>query len=215
MPIREFPDPNESDKDGLVALGGDLHPDSLVLAYRSGIFPWPAPGLPIPWFSPDPRAILEYKRMKPGRTLERAMKRLNLSFTIDRAFPQVIENCQRAKRADKGTWITPEMKRAYLKMHVLGYAHSAEVWDGTELVGGLYGIAVDGVFSGESMFHTRDNASKIALMRLMEYLHGRGLDWMDIQMLTPHLERLGAREIPRADYLNLLKKTQSKALRLF
>lgn len=212
MPIQRFPNPEEADAEGLVALGGDLHPDSLLLAYRQGIFPWPSPGLPTPWFCPDPRAILRFRDLRPGRSLERAIRKAgDFRFTLDQAFSAVIRKCRKAQRKDQeGTWITPQMVEAYERLHELGYAHSAEVWMDGVLTGGLYGVSVDGAFAGESMFHERDNASKIALVKLAEHLASQGLEWMDIQMLTPHLERLGAIEVPRREFLDLLKKTRAR-----
>ncbi len=216
MPIARFPDLKHATPDGIIALGGDLHPDSLLLAYRQGIFPWPMDGLPLTWVSPPMRAILEFSELHIPRSLAKERLRTPFTITIDRDFPSVIESCARIRRPDQpGTWITERMLRAYLRFHRLGYAHSVEVWEGTELVGGLYGVAVDGVYAGESMFHRRPNASKLALLALIDHLKERGLGWIDIQMMTPHMEMLGAREIPRDEFLRKLAAAREQNLVLF
>jgi leucyl/phenylalanyl-tRNA---protein transferase len=212
MPITRFPDPRLAGPEGLVAVGGDLSPESLLLAYRSGIFPWPIEGFPLAWFSPDPRAILELKRLHVPRRLARTRKNTPLRFTADLAFGEVIRACARARAP--ATWITPQMLEAYCELHRLGHAHSVEVWDGQCLVGGIYGVLVDGVFAGESMFHSRRDASKLALLELVERLGRQRAAWIDIQMLTPHLEALGARAIPRNEFLALLERTRARGLDL-
>ncbi len=218
VPILKFPDPRNA-SEGVVAVGGDLHPDSLKLAYSQGIFPWPHEDYPLLWFSPDPRAVLEFKDLHIPRSLAKARRRAldgSCRFTIDRAFPEVIELCSRVPRAGQGgTWITPEMKDAYLKTHKLGRAHSVELWREDLLVGGIYGVDAGGAFAGESMFHLEPNASKLALLHLVEHLRERGLEWIDIQMLTPHMESLGAKEIAREEFLKKLKATLKKGLKLF
>ena len=225
MPISSFPDPRNlkgsAPEDGIVAVGGDLHPKTLIQAYSQGIFPWPVEssdesGWLLPWFCPARRAILEFDRLHVPRSLERALKKTKLHFTLDQRFESVIEACARIKRPGQpGTWITAEMFQAYLKLHHLGHAHSVEAWDGTRLVGGVYGVAVKGVFAGESMFHLSPNASKLALLFLIEHLRSRKASWIDIQVLTPHLEALGAREISRDAFLKKLSATQSLGLHLF
>lgn len=221
VPIVSFPDPRRANRHGLLAVGGDLHPDSLVLAYRSGIFPWPTEGMPLPWFCPPKRAILEWSRLHIPRSLRGARNRAPFRLSIDEDFPGVIEACARTPRYDKlsgeleGTWITDEMLEAYVLLHRLGWAHSVEAWEDGELVGGIYGVSVDGAFSAESMFHTRSDASKLALLRLLEHLHAGGLEWLDVQVMSPHVARLGAREIPRDAFLALLKETHARGLRLF
>ena len=217
MPILRFPDPRHTGPEGVVALGGDLHPDSLRLAYSQGIFPWPMEGMPLLWFCPPERAILDFARLHIPRSLARERRRSRLTFTIDRAFDQVIEGCQGARRpGQEGTWITPAMRQAYCRFHRLGYAHSAEAWDeGGNLVGGIYGVAVEGTFAGESMFYRQPYASKLAMLHLIDHLGSRGLDWMDIQMMTPHMQAMGAREIPRDVFLRRLKATQARGLALF
>lgn len=216
MPIAAFPDPRESTPEGIVALGGDLHTDSLLRAYRSGIFPWPHRGLPLLWFSPPERGVLEFKELHIPRSLAGARRKGTFRFTVDRAFREVIAACAGARRPGQGgTWITPEMLEAYCELHRLGHAHSVEAWKDERLVGGIYGVDAGGAFSGESMFYLEPNASKLALLRLIEHLASRGLGWMDIQMVTPHMKTLGGREIPRAEFLAKLARALSAGLKLF
>ena len=207
-----FIDPEES-IDGIVALGGPLTTTNLLRAYCRGIFPWPIENL-VPWCCPEERGILEFNELHIPRRLART--RHQFQFTIDRAFPDVISHCATVKRKhESGTWITGQMIRAYCELHRLGHAHSVEVWEGAELVGGLYGVDACGSFAGESMFSLRSNASKLALLFLIEHLKERGLDWIDIQMLTPHLEALGAKLISRTEFLDKLTATQKRNLTLF
>jgi leucyl/phenylalanyl-tRNA--protein transferase len=200
--------------DGIVALGGPLTTTNLLRAYCSGIFPWPVDEQILPWCCPDERGVLEFSELHIPRRLART--RHQFRFTIDRAFPQVIAHCAAVPRKhESGTWITEEMIRAYRELHRQGHAHSVEVWEGTELVGGIYGVDGCGSFSGESMFSLRSNASKLALLFLIEHLKECGLDWLDIQMVTPHLEALGAKAVSRADFLENLKATHKRRLVLF
>lgn len=226
MPISLFPDPKNPDHispEGIIAVGGDLHPDSLIAAYGQGIFPWPIlvgrKELPLTWFCPEERAILRFDRLHLPRSLKSAQKsaqKRGLRFTLDQDFAAVIRECARAKRpGQRGTWITTPMENAYFEFHRLGFAHSAEVWEGDYLIGGIYGVAVNGTFAGESMFHRQPNASKLALLFLVEHLRAKGLDWIDIQVMTPHLEALGAEVISRDEFLEKLVETQSKRLPLF
>jgi leucyl/phenylalanyl-tRNA---protein transferase len=211
-----FPDPRDATPEGIVAVGGQPRPEFLVEAYRRGIFPWPVEGYPLLWFSPPERAVLEFERLHVPRSLARERRRTTLRFTVDRDFGRVIRACAEIKRAhEQGTWITPEMIRGYTELHRLGRAHSVEAWDGAELVGGIYGVDAGGAFAGESMFHLRPNASKLALLFLIEHLRARGLDWLDVQVLTPHVEALGARLVPREDFLDRLARTLALGLRLF
>ena len=181
--------------------------ENLRAAYRRGIFPWPGnAGAPIPWCCPRVRAILEFDQLTPGRTLEKAARTAEWSYSIDRAFPEVIAACAAADRPEQeGTWISPAVMAAYTALHEAGGAHSVEVWRRGELVGGLYGVDAGGVFGGESMFHRVDNASKLAVLHLAGYLRGRGAAWMDIQQLTPHMARLGGRAVSRVEFLSLLR----------
>lgn len=216
MPIRRFPDPRSATPDGLVAVGGDLHPDTLRQAYRQGIFPWPAPGLPLLWFSPPERGILDFADLHLPRSLSRVARRHPFRLTLDADFAGVIRGCAATPRPGQdGTWITDDIVAAYERLHALGVAHSAEAWHAGRLVGGVYGVAVDGAFAAESMFYRESGASKLALLHLVEHLRGRGLDWLDIQVLTPHMTRLGARAVPRDRFLARLAATRARGLRLF
>ncbi|MCW5893188.1 MAG: leucyl/phenylalanyl-tRNA--protein transferase [bacterium] len=216
MPVRRFPDPRSANPEGVVAIGGDLHPDTLRLAYRQGIFPWPARGLPLLWFSPPARGMLDFADLHLPRSLVRARAKTRFRCTIDRAFPEVIAGCASTPRPDQeGTWITPDIHMAYVRLHELGTAHSAEAWDGDRLVGGIYGVDVDGAFAAESMFYHEPYASKLALLHLIDHLRSAGLDWLDIQVLTPHMERFGARAVPRDAFLLRLAATRARGLVLF
>jgi len=217
MPVKEFPDPRGGGYEGIVAMGGDLHPESLLLAYRSGIFPWPIGDYPYVWVSPEKRGILRFADIHVPRRLARLRRTTHLRFTTDANFRGVIRACAavHSREGSEGTWILPEIIDAYVHLHRAGHAHSVEAWNGERLVGGIYGVDADGAFAGESMFYTEPNASKLALFHLIDHLSSRGLDWMDIQMLTPHMERLGAREVPRDEFLELLAETRSRGLSLF
>jgi leucyl/phenylalanyl-tRNA--protein transferase len=210
MAILEFPNPRQSTPDGIVAIGGDLEPDSLKLAYRMGIFPWPLSGprddFTLAWFCPPERAILEFSQLHISRSLKKFIQKNIFQITLNQAFRAVIESCAESPRPGQdGTWITPEMIDAYCSFHNLGFAHSIEVWKDQILVGGLYGVEVDGIFSAESMFHRVPNASKIALIHLVELLRSKGFTWIDIQVMTPHLQKWGAHLISRDEFLNRLK----------
>jgi len=212
--VTVFPDPRSARGD-IIAIGEDLSPETLLDAYRHGIFPWPHDELPLPWFSPRRRAVIFFDELHIGRSLRRSLERSGYRFTIDRAFEAVIRACATVPREDQGTWIGPDIIRAYTRLHREGVAHSAEVWDGDELVGGLYGVDAGGVFTGESMFHIRSDASKVALLHLIDHLRARGATWLDCQIMTPHMRALGAREIPRAQFLDLLAESQLRGLPLF
>jgi leucyl/phenylalanyl-tRNA--protein transferase len=203
-------------RDDIVAVGDDLRPETLLHAYRQGIFPWPVEGLPLLWFCPRERAVLEHGGLHVGRSLGRVRRRTALRFTIDADFSAVIGSCAAAPRpGPPGTWITRAIITAYTRLHRMGVAHSVEAWRADRLVAGLYGIDVDGAFAAESMFHLESDASKLVLLHLADHLHARGLGWIDVQVLTPHLARLGARAIPRAQFLELLTDTRSRGLHLF
>ena len=205
-PDHPFPDPAmaESEPDGLLAVGGDLHPRRLIGAYRQGIFPWYNPGQPILWWSPDPRMVLFPGRLHVSRSLRKVLRRQRFRITFDQDFAGVIRRCAAPRPGQSGTWITPEMERAYQRLHEMGVAHSVEAWQAGELVGGLYGLAQGRVFFGESMFSFVSNASKAAFATLVECL--QTLDWalIDCQVHTDHLASLGAEPIPRARFLELL-----------
>ena len=203
-------------QDDIVGVGGRLDPETLVRAYRRGIFPWPVEGLPLLWFCPRERAILEFSRLHVGRSLARVRRLSGLRFTVDVAFGAVIRACAATPRPGQdGTWISDEIESAYTRLHALGIAHSVEAWRGCDLVAGVYGVAVDGVFAAESMFHREANASKLALLHLVDHLAAAGLDWIDIQVITPHLERLGAHIVPRRQFLGRLTQTRARRLKLF
>lgn len=186
---------------GLLAAGGDLAPDRLLAAYRQGIFPWYCEGEPILWWSPDPRMVLFPAELRISRSLGKRLRRGGYEVRLDTAFPQVIRACAAPRAPGSGTWITPEMRDAYVELHRLGYAHSVETWVDGRLAGGLYGVALGRVFYGESMFAKVTDASKIALAHLGRYLVHRGFAVIDCQMATSHLASLGAREIPRAEFV--------------
>jgi leucyl/phenylalanyl-tRNA--protein transferase len=202
-----FPPPHLAIKEGLLAVGGDLSTDRLLLAYRSGIFPWYSPGDPILWWSPDPRLVLYPDELRISKSLRKVIKRKRFRITFDKAFDAVIQACADAKRAyGEGTWITVEMKDAYCELHRRGYAHSVEAWQGDTLAGGLYGISIGRVFFGESMFSRVSNASKVAFVTLVENLKQHNFKLIDCQVRTDHLIRFGAREIPRKVFLEQVEK---------
>ncbi len=209
--------PRQAGNAEVVGVGDDLSPETLVWAYGLGIFPWPITGYPLLWFCPPSRAVLDFSQIHVPERLARARRHTKLTFTIDAAFDQVIFACRQSPRPGQaGTWITPQMLAAYQTLHRLGYAHSVEAWDADgNLQGGLYGVSVGGVFCGESMFHRAPNASKFALLFLCDTLKARGLAWIDIQVMTPHLEALGAFEIPREEFLNRLAAENQRRLVLF
>ena len=199
-----FPKPELADDDGLLAVGGDLSPVRLILAYHQGIFPWYSDETPILWYSPHERFILFPQKLKVSSSMVKVIKSGRFHITFDLAFKEVIEDCATISRqGDKGTWITQEMKNAYTDLHGLGYAHSVEVWENDVLVGGLYGVVVNNVFCGESMFSKVSNASKVALIWLC---HNFGFLMIDCQVYTKHLESLGAELISRSEYLLFLNK---------
>ena len=199
-----FPKPELADDDGLLAVGGDLSPARLMLAYHQGIFPWYSEESPILWYSPHERFILFPQKLKVSSSMVKVIKSGRFQITFDLAFKEVIEDCATVSRqGDKGTWITQEMKNAYIDLHGLGYAHSVEVWENDVLVGGLYGVVANNVFCGESMFSKVSNASKVALIWLC---HNFGFLMIDCQVYTKHLESLGAELISRSEYLLFLNK---------
>jgi leucyl/phenylalanyl-tRNA---protein transferase len=201
-----FPPPDYADPSGLIAVGGDLSSERLLEAYRVGIFPWYSEDQPILWWSPDPRFILELDEFKISRTLQKTLRRKIFQVTFDRVFEEVIAACSVVPReGQRGTWITQEMRDAYLQLHGLGYAHSVESWFGGELAGGLYGVSLWKAFFGESMFHHKTDASKVALATLVEKLKSWGFHFIDSQMTTEHMMSLGAKEVPRRIFLKRLQ----------
>lgn len=204
-------DPRTADEDGLVGVGADLDVSTLVGAYAVGVFPWPHQGMPLLWFSPDPRAILTRRRFHVSRSLRRTLLRCRWTTTVDRATPEVVRAC--ADR-EEGTWITEEMQEAYLELAALGWVHSVEVWESDELVGGVYGVQMGGIFTAESMFHRRTDASKIAVADLLERLDEAGGTFVDAQLMTDHLASLGATGVAREDFLEALSVERPGAARL-
>ena len=201
----------------VVSFGDPLTVDNVGEAYSKGIFPWQMDGIPLPWYCPEKRAIIEFDELHIPRSLVRARKKGEFSFTIDKAFENVIAACSRSTRpGQKGTWITDEFIDVYTRLHDLGAAHSVEAWSQNgELVGGIYGVDAGGVFCGESMFFKQPNASKLALLHLIDHLRERGSTWFDVQVLTPHITALGAKEIRRTEFLKKLHETQASGLILF
>ena len=203
----EFPDLDEADDSGLLAVGGDLSIERLKLAYSKGIFPWYEKGMPILWWSPDPRMVLFPDKMIISHGLKQSIKKQQFTITIDKAFERVIKNCAKTPRkGENGTWITNEMRNAYIRLHKAGYAHSAEAWLDDKLVGGLYGVAIGKAYFGESMFHHVTNASKVAFYHLVEKLSSWDFKIVDAQVYTNHLESLGGEMIPRSQYIQILEK---------
>jgi leucyl/phenylalanyl-tRNA--protein transferase len=201
-----FPPVHLAEPDGLLAMGGDLSPERLLLAYRQGIFSWYEVD-PILWWSPDPRFVLFTDELRINKNIKPLLKRNEFDFTINKAFKEVIGQCKRIDRPGQdGTWITHEVEKAFLKMHELGHAHSAEVWKSNEIVGGLYGIKLGKVFFGESMFSKVSNASRYALIKYVEQLKQEGIELVDCQVYTEYLESFGARMISGKEFKSLLKK---------
>jgi len=211
-----------TEPNGLLALGGDLSPERLISAYREGIFPWYSDGDPFMWWSPDPRAIIPIDQLRINRTLRKAMNKSPFEITLNKAFSQVIQHCADAPFREGETWIVDEMESAYINLHQLGHAHSIEVWQTVidkksqapikELVGGLYGVAINGFFSGESMFYKQSNASKFALIALGQLLTTLDVKFIDCQLLNPFLEDMGAIEISRDTFLHQQQDAISKVI---
>ena len=200
-----FPPPHHAEAGGLLAVGGDLSPARLIAAYRSGIFPWYSEGQPIWWHSPDPRFVLEPHALRVPRSLTKVLRRGDYEIRFDTAFSEVVARCARSPRPrQRGTWITPDMERAYHELFDLGLAHSAEAWKDGRLVGGLYGVSIGDVYFGESMFAEAPDASKCAFVVLVRWMSARGIELIDSQVYTEHLERFGAEEWPRERYLDRL-----------
>jgi leucyl/phenylalanyl-tRNA--protein transferase len=201
-----FPPPSWATRDGLIAVGGDLRPERLVLAYGSGIFPWPHEGMPLLWFCPNPRMVLRPRELHVSHSLRKVMRKNELHVTLDRDFGRVIRACARTPRShENGTWITDEIIDAYTRLHLNGLAHSVEVWQEGSLVGGLYGVSLGAAFFGESMFARASNASKVGFATLVQQLDRWGFRLVDCQMYTPHLARFGATPWPREDFLDSLE----------
>ena len=194
-----FPDPRRGDDEGLVAIGGDLSSERLLAAYAAGIFPWYNDGFPVLWWSPNPRAVLPAGELHVSRSLQRRLARRDYALTWNLAFAEVIAACGQGRKG--GTWILPDMRVAFQRLHHAGFAHSVEVWQQNRLVGGLYGVQAGALFAAESMFHRETDASKIAVVAASRSLHRAGMEVFDVQFATPHLRSLGVRELSRDDYL--------------
>lgn len=208
----DWPDVSQTASDGILAVGGDLSPRRLVEAYRRGVFPWYSEGLPILWHSPDPRFVLVPSKLHVPKSLEKQLRRGLYEIRLDTAFEQVIDGCGKTKRpGQRGTWITREMRAAYVKLHQLGLAHSAEAWSDGELRGGLYGVSLGGVFFGESMFARAPDASKAAFVTLVRHLVSRGIELIDCQQETEHLGRFGAEPWDRKRYVAEVKRLTALA----
>ena len=202
----EFPDVELASPDGILAIGGDLSPERLLLAYHSGIFPWFSEGEPIVWYSPEKRMVLFPNELKVSKSMKQLIRKGIYRITWNQNFEAVIKACQESPRKDQdGTWITEEMRKAYIKLHELGHAKSVEVWREEELVGGLYGIDLGHVFCGESMFSRESNTSKLAFIHLVQKLQKENYRLIDCQIYTAHLASLGAREIPRQEFTKMLR----------
>ncbi len=202
-----FPPVEMSEPDGLLAIGGDLSPSRLLLAYSQGIFPWFSEGEPLLWWSPDPRSVIFPEELKVSKSMRNVLNRGMFRISFDQAFQEVMTACsEMPRRGQDGTWITEEMVEAYCELHALGFAHSVEVWRDEELVGGLYGLSMGSCFFGESMFSKESNASKAGFITMVRTLQDRGFSLIDCQVHNSHLESLGAREIPREEFLQLLEK---------
>jgi len=202
-----FPPPGLADDDGLLAVGGDLSVDRLILAYSMGIFPWYSENYPILWWSPDPRLVIFPKELKVSRSLRQTIKKSIYHVTTNAAFEDVIRNCATVTRkGEGGTWITDDMIEAYIRLHKVGYAHSVESWEGDELAGGFYGVMMGKAFFGESMFAKKSDASKVAFATYAVALAEKGFELIDCQVTTEHMKRFGAREIPRPEFMRRLKE---------
>lgn len=199
-----FPSPELAltDPNGLLAIAGDLSTQRLINAYHDGIFPWYSEGEPIMWWSPDPRAIISFDHLKINKTLKKIIKRSPYKITLNNAFEEVIALCADAPFRSDSTWIVDEMEAAYIELHKSGYAHSIEVWDDNQLVGGLYGVAINGFFSGESMFYLKSNASKLALVSIVQHLKTIGVNFIDCQLTNPFLASMGCSEISRSNFIH-------------
>ena len=203
---KEFPDIEYTNEDGVLALGGDLSEERLLVAYANGIFPWYSERQPIVWYCPNPRMVLFFEKLKISKSLRKIIKDQEFTITFNQNFEEVIYNCKSIQRTDNlGTWISDEMEEAYVNLHKKGKAKSIEVWQDKQLVGGLYGIDLGTIFCGESMFSKVSNASKVAFVYLVEKLKSEDYKLLDCQVYNDHLASLGAEEIPRAEFLNFLK----------
>jgi leucyl/phenylalanyl-tRNA--protein transferase len=201
-----FPPVENATEDGLVAVGGDMRPDTILEAYRQGIFPWPlSPEFPLAWFSPDPRGFLDFKTLHIPKSLEKFRKKSPFRLALNTSFTEIIRLCAAVPRKDQpNTWITPDIIHGYTKLFEMGHAWCAGAWLGPRLVGGVYGVAIDKFRSGESMFTIEDNAGKLALLTAIEHFQTLGIEWLDTQMVTPVIESFGGTYVPRAEFMSKL-----------
>ena len=210
--LRSFPDPRLTLDEGILDISDDLRVERLFEAYSFGIFPWPHEDLPTLWYCPNERGVLDFSDLHVPDSLAKFLRKTSWGFSVNREFDRVLEHCAAAPRPNqKGTWITKKLNKAYREFHRAGYAHSLEVWEADELIGGLYGVYVGGVFCGESMFFLKSNASKFALIKLIGFLKENGLSWIDIQMVTPLMKSLGGKYIPRERFLQRLEISKKSA----
>lgn len=208
-----FPHPSKADRNGLLAIGGSLTPERILLAYQNGIFPWYNEGEPIMWWSLSPRLILDPKQIHVSKSMHRVLNNKSLSVTADKDFEQVMRHCGTViRQGQRESWIHEEMISAYLKLHQMGIAHSIEVWKSEELVGGIYGLAIGKMFCGESMFSKIPNASKLALIKLAKFLSLKKFEWIDCQQESDHMKRMGAYTIQQADFFNYLEQNKRNSL---
>jgi len=211
-----FPPVEFADESGLLCWGGRTDARTLLEAYRRGIFPWPHEGYPLLWFAPPQRAVLCFEELRLNARLKRSLRKQSFQITFDRAFEEVISACGGPRfvegELDGGTWITPEIVAGYSDLHAMGWVHSVEAWQDGHLVGGLYGVLIGAHFCGESMFHRQSDASKACVVALVDKLEASGAKWLDIETMTPHFERLGAREIPRVQFMDWMREAQERAL---
>jgi len=217
MVIAAFPTVENADEHGLLAVGGDLDVDSLLLAYKSGIFPWPLTSEQLAWFAPPKRALLFIAEAHTSKSLKKFLKKCPYRISINRDFESIIRRCSEIdnRKRQSGTWISEEVVNGYIALHKAGYAHSIEVYEDSTLAGGLYGVAIGAMFAGESMFYKKTNASKVALHFLIQYLRERNVKWIDCQVMTPLLKSFGAREIERQEFMCLLEAALVEKLNLF
>lgn len=210
--LRSFPDPRMTLDEGILDISDDLRVERLLEAYSFGIFPWPHEDLPTLWYCPVERGILDFADFKVPQSLQKFLRKTQWTYTLNKDFDRVLQACAAASRPkQKGTWITKKLIKAYREFHRAGYAHSLEVWEGGDLIGGLYGVYVGGVFCGESMFFLKSNASKFALVKMIGFLKDHGFTWMDIQMVTPLLEMMGGKYITREKFLARLETAKRSA----
>ena len=210
-PVFPNPDQAATDPDGLLAVGGNLRPETLLSAYNQGIFPWYNQNDPIMWWSPSERCVIRPQHLHISRSLQKHIARAQFTTTLDRDFPQVIRACANRENGDE-TWITSEMIEAYEHLHQLGHAHSLEVWEGDSLIGGIYGLAIGHIFCGESMFSRGTNGSKIALVYLCQHMIKKGFELLDCQLVNQHLLTMGAESIPRKSFLSILNNNRDHSV---